>query len=57
MAQDLEPEAAKMQPANESDARSLRSIAISLKRIADTLDGSAAGLNINETMFGILHRP
>lgn len=28
------------------------SIAISLKRIADVLDGSAVGLSINETMFG-----
>ena len=28
------------------------SIAISLKRIADTLDGSAAGVCVTETIFG-----
>lgn len=37
---------------DEGTAPALASIAISLKRIADVLDGSAVGLNVNETMFG-----
>jgi len=45
----LEPGVAHM-PDEEWPA--LASIAISLKRIADTLDGTAAGLNIAETIFG-----
>lgn len=31
---------------------SLASIAISLKRIADTLDGTVAGICVTETIFG-----
>lgn len=34
------------------DAKTALSIAISLKRIADTLDGTAAGINVGATIFG-----
>jgi hypothetical protein len=33
------------------------SIAISLKRIADLLDGTTLGVNVNETLFSKLLRP
>ena len=39
-------------PAAEEQAVIGYSIAISLKRIADTLDGTALGLDITETVFG-----
>lgn len=43
----LEPETAPMR-----DDAALYSIAISLKRIADTLGGTAAGLCVTETLLG-----
>lgn len=46
----LEPEADMAMQSAESC--SLRSIAISLKRIADTLDGTAAGICVTQTIFG-----
>ncbi len=37
---------------NEPIQAALESIAISLKRIADTMDGTSAGLCVTETIFG-----
>ena len=46
----LEPEAVTGKWGSELATQ--LSIAISLKRIADTFDGTAAGLNVHETIFG-----
>ncbi len=54
MGQDLEPDAAKIDSGNsdqERDTASLRSIAISMKRIADTLSADTA--DAQESFFQI----
>jgi hypothetical protein len=45
----LEPEAKN--ETGRHDA-ALISIAVSLKRIADTMDGTASGVCVNDTIFG-----
>lgn len=45
----LEPEARDCQSVQEA---ALLSLAVSMKRIADTMDGSATGICITETLIG-----
>lgn len=47
---------AKMNPCIPLPEIAQASIAISLKRIADLLDGTAANLCVTETIFGKSHR-
>jgi hypothetical protein len=49
----MEPEAARSgEHVSSVGEAALVSIAISLKRLADTHDGTAAGLCVTETVFG-----
>lgn len=45
----LEPDALKLRPDHDGQIR--LSLAISLKRIADVLDGTALGLCVTQTIF------
>ncbi|MEJ7831275.1 MAG: hypothetical protein WKF79_00030 [Nocardioides sp.] len=48
----LEPQAHVLEPA---EAATAYSIAISLKRIADCLDGTAMGVDVSESLAGLAH--
>lgn len=52
---EAEPAGERIEPGNygaSPEHGALLSIAISLKRIADVLDGTAAGLCVTETLLG-----
>lgn len=48
----LEPEAAAL---GVGEDRVAASVAISLKRIADCLDGTAMGVDVSESLTGLAH--